>query len=92
MFDILIGVTYEDACEAKQISDDIVELKGNARSHLMIIEEMNNCPGLKYEINVPLESIVPNYIEDPVQRFVKEKGCSMVMDKSSYTIQYRKLS
>ena len=92
LFDILIGVTYEDACEAKQISDDIVELKGNARSHLMIIEEMNNCPGLKYEINVPLESIVPNYIEDPVQRFVKEKGCSMVMDKSSYTIQYRKLS
>ena len=93
LFDILIGVTYQDACEAKQIDKDTVELVGNARSHLMILDELDKCKcrGLNYEINVPRESIIPNYIEDPMDRFMREKGCSMVMDISKYKIQYKRI-
>lgn len=92
LFDLLIGVTYQDAAELKVISPDIIELKGNARTLQMIVESMNECPGLKYEINMPLESIVPNYIQDPMDRFIREKGCSMVMDTSSYSVQFKKLN
>ena len=91
LFDVLIGVSYQDSLEAKQISDDIVELKGNARSHIMVLEQLDHCPGLKYEINIPRDQIIPKFIEDPMQRFIIEKGSSMIMDKSSYTIQYKKL-
>lgn len=93
LFDILIGVTYQDACEAKQIDKDTVELVGNARSHLMILDELDKCSvrGLKYEISVPRESIIPAYVEDPMDRFMREKGCSMIMDTSKYKIQYKRL-
>ena len=92
LFDILVGVTYQDACEAKQISDDVVQLVGNARSHQMILNQLDHCEGLKYEIDMPRDQIVPKFVEDPMQRFIIEKGTSMIMDKSSYTINYRKLS
>lgn len=90
LFDILIGATYQDACEAKMIDDDTIELTGTGRSHLMIIQKMNECPGLKYEIDMNIEDIVPKYVENSTDRLIKEQGCSFVMDKSKYTIKYHR--
>ena len=92
LFDLMIGVTYHDVAQLRAIDSTTVELTGTARALKMIIQSMNECPGLKYQINVPVESLQENYIEDPVQRFIKEKGCSMVLDDSSYTVQFKKLS
>ena len=92
LFDVLIGFSYQDACEAKQISDDVVELTGNARSHLMILEQLDHCDGLKYEIDMPRDQIVPKLVDDFMLRFLTEKGTSMIMDRSSYKICYKRLS
>ena len=92
LFDVLIGFSYQDACEAKQISDDVVELTGNARSHLMILEQLDHCEGLKYEIDMPRDQIVPKLVDDYMLRFLTEKGTSMIMDRSSYKICYKRLN
>ena len=92
LFDVLIGFSYMDACEAKQISDDIVELTGNARSHLMILEQLDHCDGLKYEIDMPRDQIVPKFVDNYILRFMIEKGTSMNMDRSKLKICYKRLS
>ena len=92
LFDILIGTSYHDACEMKQISSDVVQLKGNARSHLLILERLDHCDGLRYEIDIPRDQIIPDYINDPMHRFMIDKGVSFFIDKSNYTINYKKLS
>lgn len=91
LFDILIGASYQDACEAKSIDDNTVELTGNARSHLMIIQKLNECPDLRYEIDMRIEDIVPDYELNCTKRFIKESGCSFVMDNSKYSIKYKRL-
>ena len=91
LFDLEIGSTYQDSCSMKQISDDIVEFSGNARSLLMIIERMNEDPLCKYEINMNMSDIIPEFIINPIERFIREKGCSMVMDISKYSVQFKRL-
>lgn len=92
LFDILIGASYQDACEAKSIDDNTVELTGNARSHLMIIQKLNECPGLKYTIDMNIDDIVSDFETNCTKRFIKESGCSFVMDNSKYSIKYTRLS
>jgi hypothetical protein len=92
LFDLEVGSNYQDSCNMKQVSDDIVEFKGNARSILKIMDRMNECPGLKYETNIPREQIIPNYMTNPILRFIDEKGTSMVKDTSKYVVQFKKLN
>lgn len=91
LFDLEVGSNYNDSCSMKQVSDDIVEFTGNAKSLLQIMDRMNECPNLRYETSIPREQIIPNYIEDPIQRFIMEAGCSMIKDTSKYTVQFKKL-
>ena len=76
----------------KLIDEDTVEFSGNARSLLMIMDRMNEDPLCNYEINVPKESIIPNFVQHPIDRFIKEKGCSFVMDVSRYSVQFRRVN
>ena len=92
LFDLMIGATYHDVASLKVINSDTLELTGNAKSLQLIIQSMRECPGLKFEINVPEESIIPCYTENPIERFIREKACCMIRDTSNYTIQFRKLS
>ena len=92
LFDLMVGSGYESACEFKQISDDVIELSGNAHSIQMIIDRMNEDPELRFTTNIPREEIVPNYVEDAMVRFIKEGGCSMVKDESKYKVQFTKLN
>lgn len=92
LFDLEVGSTYQDSCNMKQIDDRTVEFKGNARSILMIMDRMDECPGLKYETSMPRDQIIPNYMTNPMLRFIDEKGVSMVKDTSKYIVQFRKLS
>ena len=92
LFDLMVGSGYESACEFKQVSDDVVELSGTAHALQMIIDRMNEDSELVYETNVPREEIVPSYVTNPMSRFIKESGCSMVKDESKYTVQFKKLN
>lgn len=91
LFDLEVGSTYNDSCSMKSISDDIVEFKGNARSILMIMDRMDECAGLRYETSIPRSEVIPNFITNPMERFIIEKGCSFVMDNSKYVVQFKKL-
>lgn len=91
LFDLEVGSTYHDSCSMKSIDEDTVEFSGNARSLLMIMDRMDEDPLCNYEINVPKESIMPNFVQHPMDRFIKEKGCSFVMDVSKYSVQFRRI-
>ena len=90
LFDLLVGVNYNDVCDFKQIDDNTIELKGTARSLLQIMDEMDRCPGLKWSSDIPREEIIPKYVEEPMKRFIIEKGTSMVMDQSEYKVKFYK--
>lgn len=92
LFDLECGSNYNDTCSLVNISDDIVEFKGNALSLHQIMDRMDECSGLKYETSMSREEIVPKFIENPILRFIDEKGCSMRKDLSKYTVQFKKLS
>lgn len=76
----------------KQIDDNTVSFTGTAISILQIMDRMDECQGLVYETDIPRDEIIPEFIVDPIQRFIREKGCSFIMDASKYTVQFRKLS
>ena len=91
LFDILVGVTYQDSAEMKQISDTEIELKGNGRTLQMIIEVIEASDKIKCEYSIPPSDIQPSYVEHPIDRFIREKGCSMVMDTSFYKLRIKKI-
>ena len=44
------------------------------------------------KLYVPEESIIPEYTENPMTRFIAEKACCLFRDTSNYSVQFRKLS
>jgi hypothetical protein len=58
----------------------------------MILEQLDHCDGLKYEIDMPRDQIVPKFVDDYMLRFMIEKGTSMIMDRSKLKICYKRLS
>lgn len=92
LFDLEVGSNYNDSASMKQIADNVVEFSGTAHSILQIMDRMNECEGLIYETDIPRSEIIPKYIENPIHRFIDEKGCSMIKDKSKYKVQFKKLS
>lgn len=90
-FDLMVGIDYENAAEMKMIDDKTLQLSGNAHTLLGILNKIRDESNLKIEIDTPVDQIVPNYIQDPMQRFVLEEGTSVIMDKSNYTIKLREI-
>lgn len=92
LFDLLLGVSYEKACPMKTIDDDTIEYEGNAYSLLGIYDKIMNCPDLKVKCSMERSELIPKFVEDPIDRFIQEKGTCIVKDLSKYTIQFRKVS
>ena len=92
LFDLEVGANYNDTCSMKQISDDIVEFTGTAESLHKIMEKMDECSGLVYEISIPREQIIPDYVQNSTKRFILDSGCCMRKDLSSYTVQFKKIN
>jgi len=91
LFDLLAGDRYESACGMSQIDEDTIEFKGSADSLIRIYDKIMGCPKLKVSCSMKREELIPNYITDPMLRFIDENGTSIVKDKSSYSIQFRRL-
>ena len=87
VFDMLVGTTYQDACDMRQIDDNAISLSGNAHSILRILDKLDEVPEkVRYHTDIPRDQIIPNYVNDAMERFVKEKGTSLIKDESYYTV------
>jgi hypothetical protein len=92
LFDLMIGTDYHDVTTLKAIDSKTIELTGTARALKMVANSMDECSELVYETDVPVMELQENYITHPIDRFIREKGCSMVLDKSEFTVRFHKLN
>lgn len=93
LFDLLIGTTYDKAETIKQIDDNTIEITGNANSLIDLYDRLMRFPDLiQVECSVKREELVPQYITNPIERFILEKGTSIIKDLSNYTIQFYKVN
>jgi DNA polymerase I-like protein with 3'-5' exonuclease and polymerase domains len=92
LFDLLAGTGYESAMPMKVIDKSTLEFSGSAYQILSLYDRLMNSPDIKVEANMKREDLVNNWIEDPVQRFIMEKGVCVWKDTSNYTIQFHKIS
>ena len=92
LFDLLAGDAYECAMPMKTIDDNTIEFTGSAYSMIRMYNKIMNSKELNVECSVKPEDLVPNWVVDPVLRFIMEKGTCLRKDISSYTIQFRKLN
>lgn len=90
-FDLLAGESYERAVQLDTINNNTIEFTGSAYSILGLYDKIMNCPDIKVECSMKREEIVPNFITDPVDRFIREKGTSIIKDVSKYTVQFRRI-
>ena len=92
LFDLLAGTGYESAMPMKVIDDNTIEFTGSAYQLTSLYERLMDCPDIQVQVDKSKEELVPMWIEDPVQRFLMEKGTCVWKDVSSYTVQFKKLS
>lgn len=91
LFDLLSGVSYEKACPMKQIDQNTIEYKGSAYSLLGIYDKIMGCKDLKVECSMKKEDLIPNWVLNPIDRFIREKGTSIIKDLSKYTIRFTRV-
>ena len=84
---MLVGTTYQDACDMRQVDDKTITLSGNAHSILRILDKLDEVPEkVRYHTDIPRDQIIPSYVNDAMERFIKEKGTSLIKDESYYTV------
>lgn len=93
LFDLNCGISYERATELKQIDEDTIEFSGSAYQLLSLYDKlMNHKDLIQIECNVKREDLIPQFVTNPIERFILEKGTSMIKDLSKYTIQFHKVN
>lgn len=90
---LLSGVSYEKACPMKQIDKDTIEFTGSAYSLIEIYDRIIGCPDLigRVKCSVRREDLIPNFVTNPIDRFIRECGTCMVKDNSTYTIRFKRV-
>lgn len=91
LFDLFEGSAYQDAAEVKQIDDNTIEIESSAHIINTMLDKIDKESHLIIETSIPREQIIPNYIENRFDRFIREEGCSMIMDTSKYKVQIKKI-
>ena len=91
LFELYVGVAYQRSAEVKQIDDNTIEMEASAYIINGILEKIDNESHLIVETSIPRDQIVPNFIENRFDRFIREEGCSVVMDTSKYKVQIKKI-
>ena len=91
LFDLLIGPAYQSAAEVKHLAPDLIEMKASAHVINGVLRKIDTESSLIVETDIPRDQIVSHYVTDRTERFLKEGGCSMVMDTSEYKVQFRKI-
>lgn len=76
----------------KALDDNTIQFSGSAYSMRKIYEKIMNCPSLQVECDTKYEDLVSNWVTDPIDRFIREKGTNIIKDTSSYTVTFKKLN
>lgn len=90
-FDLLCGESYERALQLDTVDENTIEFTGTAYNILGLYDKIMNCPDMRVECSMKREEIIPNYITDPIDRFIREKGTSVIKDVSKYTVQFKRI-
>ena len=88
----MAGDAYERAMPMKMIDDNTIEFTGNAYSMVRMYDKIMGCKDLKVECSMKREDLIPKFVQNPIDRFIKEKGTNIVKDLSSYTVQFKRIS
>lgn len=91
LFDLLIGPAYQSAAEVKHIGNDTIKMKASAHVLNGILNKIDTESRLVVETDIPRESIIPDYVTSRMERFIREGGCSILMDRSEYEVTIKKL-
>lgn len=91
MFDLEVGIDYGDMLSLSQPEPDVIQLKGKGSVLLEMIRRIYEESDLKVEIDTPLEQIQPDWIEDPIDRFIDDRQCCMIKDKSEYSVKIKRI-
>ena len=92
LFDLNVGCDSANMTGLTIIDENTIQLTGTATSILKMIDSMNQCEGLRYEMDTNIEDIIPELETSFMSRFIKEHGCCMFRDESNYSVKFRKLS
>lgn len=76
--------------EMKTIDDKTIEFSGSALSMLSLYDRLMNSKDISISCSVKREDLVPNWVTNPVERFIREKGTCIRKDLSNYTVQFYK--
>ena len=91
LFDLFLGCAYQSAAEVKQIDKVTIEMTASAHIINGILNKIDTESHLIVETSIPREQIIPMYVNDRMERFILEGGCSLIKDLSEYTVQIRKI-
>lgn len=88
LFDLLAGPSYECA-RPMETKPGEIEFSGPAHALLKIYDRIMSCPELAgTTCSMTREELIPQYITHPMQRFILEKGTSVIKDVSKYKIKF----
>lgn len=72
---------------------DTLQIKGNSDSILGVINKLEYESDIKFKLDIPKESIVPKYTENPVERFIKSDGNACIdLDNSEYVVKISRVA
>lgn len=92
LFDTLVGTNYNDAVELTQIDDKTIKLKGACDALNQILDKIEFESNLKVSCDKTREEIKSDFITNPIERFIKADGTSVVMDRNKSEIILTKLN
>ena len=90
LFDLLCGDSYERAMDMKNLDDQTIQFTGSAYSMKKMYDKIMNS-GLNVVCDTKYEDLIPEWVTDPIDRFIREKGTCIIKDTSSYTVQFKKV-
>lgn len=87
--DIKVGVNYYELSDLFILDDTTIKLVGSATSILDILRNLRNSGIEDYELNVPIESLVPDMYSSIPKQVARTMGAGTISDKSKYKVEVK---
>lgn len=87
--DIKIGTDYYDLSKMHIVNEDTIELEGSADSIHNIITHLRNAGITDFELNVPEDSITPDYYSSVPKQVARTGGGGAMPDKSNHKVEIK---
>lgn len=89
LYDLFVGANYDDCCLAVQKAQDTVEISGSNDAILKILNKLDEA-GVEYALNKDRRDIIPEYVENPIERFIRSSVNTCIqLDISENTVEIK---